>query len=316
MTDEIEDKARKIGEDLGITIDEAPDFEIEDDDSIAKSRTVSADGKPERPKLTSKEKRDLRKSRWEKKLQQKDEEILALRTGYDAVIHKLNQVDSRFSQQDKQKVEKAYEDTAIFYRTAEQKHADAFERGDGKAATEAMREMYQAQRQLENLDIMRKSAPAASSTPQIDQRSANYAKNWAEKNTWFKNDDSDDNQIANTIAVKLTNEGFNPATEAYWNELDNRLVKFIPDKVKREELHDDDDFDDGDDEYEPLPSPVRKPAAPPVGSSSSRGEVAGKRKVTIPAEFRKNLEDAGIWGDPVRRNRAISGYLAIQKNNS
>ena len=315
MTDEVEDKAKKIGEDLGITVEEAPDFEVEDDESIAKPRATS-DGKPERPKLSSKEKRDLRKSRWEKKLQQKDEEILSLRTGYDAVLHKLNQVDSRFSQQDRQQVEKAYEDTAIFYRTAEQKHADAFERGDGRAATEAMREMYQAQRQLENLEIMRKSAPTTPTAPQVDQRVVNYGKAWAEKNPWFKNDNSDDNQIANTIAVKLTNEGFNPATDAYWNELDNRLVKFIPDKVKREELHDDDDFDDGDDEYEPSPPPVRKPTAPPVGSSSARGEVSGKRKVTIPAEFRKNLEDAGIWGDPVRRNRAISRYLAIQKNNS
>ena len=310
--DDVAEKAKKIGANLGVTND-TPDYDIEEDDSIAKPRVGGT--KPEHPKLTSKEKRDLRKSRWEKKVKQKDD-ALTLALSENAALHaRLNQVDNRFSQLDKQQVEKAYDDTALYYTEASRQLADAVSRGDGNATTEAMRSMYQAQKQIENLEAMKQSLSRTPQTVQVpvDQRVVNYANEWAERNSWFKNDSSDDAQIANALAIKLTKEGLNPASEQYWSELDKRLTKFLPDKVKITDVDADDDYDD-DEEDTPTPPTTKRQAAPPITSSSGRGDVVGKVKISLPNAFIDNLKQAGMWDDLDKRNKMIKRYADGLKN--
>jgi hypothetical protein len=114
---------------------------------------------------------------------------------------------------------------------------------------------------------------------------------------------------------KLDNEvarsGLNPATAAYWQELERRAAAHGLDPAEEGEA--------------PAPAPQRdpgtgrfKPAETPAGAPRGGPPVAGRQSgskanlVTIPAELERTMREAGQWDDKVVRNRVIKNFLANQ----
>jgi hypothetical protein len=107
-------------------------------------------------------------------------------------------------------------------------------------------------------------------------------------------------------------DGFDPQSDDYWDELDDRLsTKGIGDAQ-------DDDYDDQQSQSQSQrerqtvrEKPQRR--SPPVGGGNGRGDLgAGKTAVTLPTVFINALKEAGIWDDQKRRSRAIQEHLRIK----
>tara|TARA_R110002051_G_scaffold317872_1_gene399536 strand:- start:2637 stop:3572 length:936 start_codon:yes stop_codon:yes gene_type:complete len=66
--------------------------------------------------------------------------------------------------------------------------------------------------------------------PQPSQK----AKDWANKNSWFGQGEGKDEVMTFAtwgIHTNLVNEGFNPESDEYYNEINNRLTTYFPDKI-------------------------------------------------------------------------------------
>jgi hypothetical protein len=127
------------------------------------------------------------------------------------------------------------------------------------------------------------------------------ANDWLEANSWYDPEGGDeDTQIAKIIDAKLTQEGWNPATEDYWEELDNRLQKRLPHRYNQ--LQDE--------------RPQRRPRSVVTGSvrESVSGRSGGNGYVLSPERVRA-IKEAGMWDDVEKRNRMIKQFIAYDKAN-
>lgn len=307
VIDATEEKAKSIGKELG-TEDESPDYEIqeEDDDaSIAKERNdESRQARAEREKLSNREKRQLRKKKVNEKFNEKDAIIRAQQEKLEHFERRLSEVDGRLSGINRAEVDKAIYDTNMAFSQAEKTHAEAFNEGDGAKATLAMRAMYDAQRKLEQLgsfkqQLDRTPSQVQTQSNQPDRVVVNKAKEWAEKNAWYNSDGSDtDSEVAKAISGALVKDGYDPKSDDFWEELDDRLMKYMPDKIQASD-------DDEDEDEAPALKP-RKRATPPVSGASNRGDVRGKKTITLPTSYINTLKANGIWDDIPRRNKILA----------
>ena len=326
-----EGKAAEIGKDIGVEPKEdIPDYEVTeeadegaktdgDDKPLARTREDRV-GDDDRKRLTNKEKRQLRKKRLDEKfsaknaaLRQQQEIIEHQQQQLNLMAQRLTDVDGKLSNFDQAQLQQAYNAAVAAFKKAETEYTESFSGGNAEGNKLALRNMYAAQKQIDNLEALhtqRRNAMAqqrqpVQQLPKADPVVASKASEWAEQNAWFKpNSGDDDSAIADTIAAKLVNEGYDPKTNDYWDELDERLEKR---GIGRTE--DDEDEDDETARREPV-----KRRAPPVGGGSSgRGDIrGGKVQVTLPTVFVKHMKETGIWDNPESRNRAIKEYQRIQ----
>ncbi len=313
-------KAEEIGKELGVEKDDTPEYDIqEEDDSpaderIAKEREPRKEAdKKERKILTNKEKRELRKKRVNDKFNEKDAIIAAQQEKLQQLESWKNEVDGRLSGINKAEVDKAFNATVAAFAQAEKDHADAFAEGDGQKATKAMRVMYEAQRQIEQLQGMKQQLDkqpmqAQQSQPEshVDRIIANKVQSWEADNPWFKKDKNgngidDDSEVALALSARLVREGYDPKSDVFWDELDDRLADRLPEKVAR-------------DEEEEVEKP-RKRSAPPVNGGANRSDLKGKKTITLPTSYINTLKANGIWDDPVRMKKIIADRERILKES-
>jgi hypothetical protein len=312
--DAVADKAKEIGKDVGVEEEkkeEIPDYEVieEDDKPLAKEREERP--KVERKQLTNKEKRDLRKKRVAEKFQQKDAIIEQQQQAINQLTGRLNDFEGRLSNVDRAKVDDMLTAATVNFSRAEKEHMDAFKEGDAEKATRSMKAMYAAQRQIDQLKPIKQQMETRQPMQRQESSAADpvvtrKANDWAAKHEWYRADGSDeDSEIAKAISGKMVNEGFDPRSDDFWDELDDRLEKR---GVGIKE-------DDEEDEYEERAPVVRKRASPPVSGGSKRGDVGGKIQVTLPTAYINILKERGDWSDPVRKAKMIRRYLDGLKQN-
>lgn len=301
-----EEKAAEIGAavDAEKEDEKAPDYEIseegaepakEDEGDARLGKTRDADDKP---RLSNREKRQLRKKKLAEKFDTKDRIIREQRDMINQLAARQNETDSRLSQVDQAQLQQAWNDTSAVFQQAEAEYTAAFETKNGAVATVAMRKMYEAQKRLDELQAlnarMQQKGTQTQTAPKPDPIVANRAKEWSQRNTWFRPDGGDDDSaIANTIAAKLVKDGFDATTDEYWSELDERLAaRGI-----------------GADEEDDDPAP-RARRSPPVSGSGGRGDLTnGKVAITLPTAYINALKESGKWDNPETRNRMIKRYL-------
>lgn len=310
-------KAKKIGEEIGVEKEEAPEYEIveeADDDTLAKNtQRESGSEKKDRRELTNKEKRALRKKKMNDKFSEKDETIRQQAERLAAMEQRLAAVDGRLHGINKAEVERAYADTQAVFRQAEADSLSAFQEGDGVKHLKALQLMSEADGRMKELRGLYAQVEKSPSTEPTDKNRtdpvlANKAKSWAAKNSWYKADGSDvDSAIAKAVAGVLVGEGFDPKTQDYWDELDDRLASRLPDRYENE-----------DDEEEEIETPrVKKRSGPPVTGGAQRSDLKGKKTITLPTSYIEKMkrEAPEIWNDPVRRGRLLAERERIIKES-
>lgn len=138
--------------------------------------------------------------------------------------------------------------------------------------------------------------------PALDPRLADHFNRWHESNRWYDSTGSDpDSQRAMLEDKILVREGWRPETPEFWTELNKRLAKVLPHRVKGG-----------------IVPANRSNARPPVAGSNASGSQDNRRKgnYTLSEERVKAIKEAGAWDDEKARTRMINEYKKYDAKNA
>ena len=268
-----------------------------DDDVVPEDETEYQRARREKRRA----KRDLAK----KTGVEKDMKLQLLERKNQELMERLSVVERKTHSADLARIDKAIEDQELRLQYAKMKISEAASASDGHAMAEAQEMMYEARRQMEALSNFKKAAvePRQSQGNVPDPRLQRLAANWMEKNDWYDPNARDtDSKIAKQIDETLVQEGWDPTSPDYWNELDNRLHKYLPHK-----------YNDSTD----VRSSTKRPRS--VVTSSGRESVNGstnRNTFVLKPEQVRAMKDAGFWDDPDKRSKMIKRYAQEARNNS
>ncbi len=171
------------------------------------------------------------------------------------------------------------------------------------AAGKAEKERSEKAEQAYNDSNSMASRPSMEPT-KPDPRVIRHAREWANQHDWFDfSAEDEDSRIVRAIDEALSNEGWDPASPDYWEELSTRVKRRLPEKFKngaRSRAEDDEDLDEDEDE--------RPKKTGPKFSSGGRERPLKKGEVYVSAERKQAMKDYGVWDDPVARNRMLQKY--------
>lgn len=237
--------------------------------------------------------------------EEKDVRLSQLQRENEEFKRRLSSVERRTQAQDVSQIDKAIEDKQVALEYARMKLAEATNSGDGESAVKAQELLYDTRQQLQQLANMKKqSSQPREEAPRIDPGVQRNAATWIDRNGWYKPDLSDtDSKIAKLIDEGLVAEGWNPGTEDYWDELDNRLQKRLPHHYNKSSDRNDS---------------VRSPRNT-VGSSGREASAAygGTNRSTyvLSPERVRAMKDAGAWDNPERKKAMIANFIKYDRNN-
>lgn len=244
--------------------------------------------------------------------EEKDMRLTQLQRENEEFKRRLADVEQRTRRSDIVQVEKVIDDHAVRLEYAKMKLAEATNANDGQAMVEAQQMWRDAERELERAQnykaqLERQSEERQSRRDDIkvpDVRIQRNAVTWMERNKWYKPDTSDvDSKIAKQLDETLVSEGWDPSTPDYWDELDNRLQKYLPHRYNTN--------NNGN-------SSVRTPRNV-VGSSGREASAAyggsNKNTFTLSPERVRAMKESGAWDNPERRRKMTEYYMQHDRNN-
>jgi len=277
-------------------------------DEPAESAPAKTDVDREKLREARRLERQNKKITQKKRLEESAHIIAALKRQNDELSARLINVENRTSGAEIARVDKSIEDSQLRVQYAHSKIAEALKMQDGEAMVKAQEMLYESKKALEQLSAVKQNMLNAAKAPQNqnlqvpDARIQKNAAAWMQKHTWYKPDLSNtDSKIAHAIDLELTSEGWDPATEEYWEELDDRLSDRMPNR------------------FEPTPAgemqapPKRRSAVTGSGRETSSTEKAGVYK--LDADRVAAMKESGAWFDPKRKAKMVQYYMNYDKEN-
>lgn len=195
---------------------------------------------------------------------------------------------------------------------AERVIAKAVAAGNGDDVAQAMRYRDQAMQRAQQLLAQQQAVaarPPVHQAPAVDPRiSENANKFIADNKSWYDPQGRDeDSAIVLAIDQALMKDGYSPQTDEYWAELNKRAARRLPEHFKKTTRRD----DHGEDE------PVERVArgGPSIGSGREHAPATTRREVYISPERKAALVEAGVWDDPVLRQKYVKRYAEYDRTN-
>lgn len=232
--------------------------------------------------------------------QEKDQRLILLQKQNEELMERLSAVERRTHSSDLARLDKAIEDEEARYNYAQRRIKEATASNDGDEMIRAQELLYETRKKLEAMKNIKQKVneTANQQNSPIDPRIRKYANNWMDKNPWYDPQGEDeDSAIAKMIDERMVKEGWNPGTQDYWEELDERLQKRLPHLYNRDRRD----------------SSERRPRS---FVTSSERETGGSRvSFTLTPEQVRAIKDAGMWDDPEKRNKIIKRYAEQARNS-
>lgn len=288
--------------------------EHEDDsdeaDEAARAAEMAAGGEidpdAEAIRAQKRAKRKARKEYHKQVASEKDMKLDLLTRQNQDLLERLSVLEKKTHGSDLARLTKAMEDQHSRILFAKQKMSEAIQSGNGELHASAQEMWFEARRQYEALEALKKRAVQPERQQTIQQPNpmvvAN-AKNWMDQNPWYDPNGRDaDSRVAATIDNALSEEGWNPATREYWEEFDNRLQRYLPHR-----------YTDGVEER----NSARTSRPRNVVTGSGRENVSssgGRNQFVLAPEQVRAMKDAGMWDDPVKRAKMIKRYAQESHN--
>ena len=309
---------KKVGEP-----EDADDEEDEAEEPKADKRVGASEDdedEEEEPKRPTHKTRRQRRREAEMRLRT-ERDFLAQRN--EQLEKQIQAVAKRQDQLDKSTLEDRIAQTEAFIRRADGVIAEAITNSKGDEAAEATTLRDNAKERLRDLKAAKAEAEErGDARPPPDPRAVARAQAWHKDNAWFDFGRRDyDSRIAGAIDDSLYAEGYNPATQEYWDELDRRIAKQLPERVggKKKTARVDDglDHDEDEDEDEQEERPVKKKSKvngkkPGLGGPKFRSGGPGRdlkaNEVYLSRERIQAMQEAGVWDDPVLRAKYLKQY--------
>lgn len=311
---ELDDDVELEGEGPGATVDEKGEVISPKEDSTGKvtreQEREEDDGEADVPgsegyddreaiRVARREERAKRKQARRAAIQNKDRLVASLQMQVQDLSERLARVDRKQVGTDLNRLD---EDLNRAVRTAEEAKQfmkSTAEAGDWEGNAEATELFYNSRRQAEHLyGIKQKAtAPRGNGQPQVDNRVVNHASSWMNRNPWYKHGSTEtDSIITKAVDDGLVQEGYDPRTPEYWDELDDRLAEKLPHRYKGKV--------------------ERTRSSPNVGGGEKNSSSGNGSKGFFLSEARiQAIKEAGKWDDPEARKKMIAKYKEYDKQN-
>lgn len=232
-------------------------------------------------------------------------EIDSLRAQLAEVNDWKNAVDRRHVDNGVQQIDAAIRDSQSSLDLARQALKEATISQDGEALVDAQELYYAARKRIEDLSRIKQRISQGANNPQpapSDPAVVNMAQSWMKDKSWYDPSGKDiDSRIALQIDQTLAQEGWNPRTKEYWEELDNRLQKYLPHR-----------FTNGTTSTYTEQHDVTQRRPPTSGSSQGAAPRQGEYRLS-PERIRA-IKEAGRWDDPEQRKKMIKSYMEYDRN--
>jgi len=191
------------------------------------------------------------------------------------------------------------------FQRAERLHAQAITDGNGAAAVQALADRDAALEEARRIDAQRGQAqqarqqmtqPRRQEPPQqpvVDPVIADHGLNFMQDHPWYNLQGTDADSVAvSLIDSQLSAEGYDPRSEAYWQELRERTKERVPHRFQRPVATNGNGARRG--------PPVSGPGG---NASGTRPEASPLTPARIEA-----MKQAGVWDNKEARDRMIARY--------
>jgi len=260
--------------------------------------------------------RARRRAEKQRKKENRDRDRLELgflRQRNEQLERRQSELDSRVANGEMVMIDNKIAELEGQIREADRIKALAIDQSKGEAAAEADRignDLRGGRNALVNLKNQRAQAAQAAqqqrAAPQIDPQIQAQARNWAGRHEWYDpNLRNLDSRVAKAVEEQMFTEGsYDARSDEYWDELDNRLRKYLPHHFRNG------NGEDGE-EREPEERRTRGPQVRVGG----RERPLRKNEVYVSAERKEALVAAGVWDDPVLRDKYLKQYQKYDREN-
>ena len=291
------------GEEL-VIVEEPPEADEDDEDERVAQGDDDEEGddqEDEREAIRDRRRREKleRKQRRDEAIKRDKLEMDFLRKRNEDLERRLTAQEHRSHQADLSSLDAAIAQAAKEADMADKVIAKAVAAGNGDD-TQAMRYRDQALARINALNARKQQTQQMpAKQPQVDERMLHHAQEFIRENPWYdvqgRNEDS---KIVIAIDQTLVGEGFDPTSPDYWSELRKRAAKRLPERFGREKKE------------------GRTPrGGPAVGSGREHAPASTRREVYISPERKAALIEAGVWDDPVLRQKYVQRYAEYDRQN-
>jgi hypothetical protein len=284
------------------------DHGSDEDDEAAQAAEIEANGEvdpeQERIRAAKRAKRKARKEYHRQQANEKDVRLQNLQRQNQELLERLSVVEKKTAGSELARLDKAIEDQYTRIEFAKRKIAEATSNGDGSLLTSAQEMWFEARRKAEDLESykQRMVQPERQTTIRQDPRVQRYASQWLADHPWYDPQGGDiDSKIALTIDQSLAEEGWDPATPDYWEELDNRLSERLPSRYN------------GHSSEKPAQRRPRS-AVTSSGREIASSNSGGRNTFTLSKAQVDAIKEAGMWDNIESRNRMIKRYAMEARN--
>jgi len=271
---------------------------------MASGGEVDADAEAMRE--AKRQKRRSRKEYHRNVEQEKSVKIHHLERQNQELLERMAVLEKKTHGSEVARINKAIENEYSKIQFAKSKMEEATATGNGALATNAQEMWFDARRNAEALENIKKKATAQRPQPTIqapDPTVQNFANQWMSNNSWYDPRGKDsDSKIALTIDAALAEDGYSPQTAEFWEELDNRLHKYLPHRYTNS-----------------ANEKTTERRHRNVVTSSGREAVSssgGRNTFTLNPDQVRAMKDAGMWDDPEKRARMVARYAKEARQNN
>lgn len=318
MTEEVKDEDLKLNEQADGSVvvgDEPPKeepVEEQEDERVVASSDDDDDEEEHSDEsgLSAEEKRERNRKRRAESKERRKTLIDSLKrdlAARDRVINEMNQrlnvVERKSSGSEMAQLDRAEQEAIQAYQHFKDINAKAIEQANGAIAIEAQEKMFQARQRAEQIGNIKKQMTSRQAAPQpLDPRLVNHAQQWMDKNRWYDPSGKDeDSSIALTIDSRMAQEGWDPTTPEYWDELETRVKKYLPHRSNS-----------GYNKSQG--SGKRNP--PPVAGSGRESSSTSSTTYKLSPDRVQAIKDAGMWDDPAKRAAMIKSFQNFDKEHA
>ena len=283
------------------------DDEQEDDERLAHGDDDD-DGDDRRARRRSENK--TRRQRQREARERTERELNFLRSRNEELEQRFSrfeqETDARMAGNELQNIEtgisKAKSDLALANQVIQQ----AVEQNDGAHLAEALDHRDTIRDQLRDMEQARDylaqnpSQRAPMPQQQLDPRHVAHAQQFMIENDWWDPAGRDqDSRTVLEIDRSLVQEGFDPTSAEYWDELRTRTEDALPNRFDSRAGNQGDGEGNGQ-------QPPRNRG--PQFRTGGRERPLKKNEVYISPERKEAMIEAGVWDDPVLRNKYLKSY--------
>lgn len=305
---EAESKPTETSEEGKPAEDDKPAERVADEDEEEDEDAPAGETEEEKRERRRKERQD-RKARQREREESTKRELAALRREKEELNARLAAIEGKDRSREIAMVDETIKRADNAYEHWKSKLAEAMEQHDGAAAAVATEKMLEARDASRQLKSMKEAATKQQSKPAaqpVDPDMQNHAKKFMGELSWYKHGSADaDSRIVTMLDNAVAEDGFDPRTPEYWDELRARVKKYLPHRVAGGKVS----------HVDNKSAPRTQKAVVGGGGGESNGASGGKQVFTLSKERVQALKDAGQWNDPVARDKAIKAYRDFDKAN-